>query len=278
MKKKMLVKLGAFIAICACAISTVQLNGLAAPAESNSPYMGLTAEQFEVYKMHVLRNMFDAKFFATQYPEIAAACGNDANKLFDYFVTEGLDKGLQPNANFDVAAYAVAYPDVANANGADMFSYYLHFYKFGSNEERTLTTKAACVEAGISVDIIENQQQNLESGKKVNVTEIMTSLGLKKAPVVSSVEKKSSGGNSKPAEVTVTKQTIQSEKSSEKILAETSSEVPAEVETPAEVPAEVETPAEVTDTPPVVVTDTPAEVTEVSPAEEKTPVEVTEVP
>ena len=272
MKKKMLVKLGAFIAICACAISTVQLNGLAAPAESNSPYMGLTAEQFEVYKMHVLRNMFDAKFFATQYPEIAVACGNDANKLFDYFVTEGLDKGLQPNANFDVAAYAVAYPDVANANGADMFSYYLHFYKFGSNEERTLTTKAACVEAGISVDIIENQQQNLVSGKKVNVTEIMTSLGLKKAPVVSSVEKKSSGGNSKPAEVTVTKQTTPLEES--------------HVNIPVEAPVEA-TPTEVTDTTPkeeTPVDEMPAEVppadempVEVPPADEM-PVEVTETP
>ncbi len=197
MKKKMLVKLVAFIAICACTIATAQITGFAAPTESTSPYLGLTAEQFGAYKMHVLRNMFDAKFFAEQYPEVASACGNDAKKMFDYFVTEGLENGLQPNANFDVAAYAVAYPDVANANGADVFSYYLHFYKFGSNEKRNLTTKAACAEAGISVKAIESQQKNLAIGEKIDVVEIKNSSVEKKAPVVSNAKKKSSGSNNK---------------------------------------------------------------------------------
>jgi len=45
--------------------------------------------------------IFDAQAYAKRYPDIAESCGQDAQKLLEHFMTEGVDQGLVGNLFFD---------------------------------------------------------------------------------------------------------------------------------------------------------------------------------
>ena len=84
-----------------------------------------------------LRQIFDAKLYAQLYPDVVAVYGTDADKLFQHFLTFGINEGRKVNNYFDVKAYKDAYPDLQNAFGDNIAAYYKHFATFGIKEHRT---------------------------------------------------------------------------------------------------------------------------------------------
>jgi len=75
-----------------------------------------------------LGNLFDAEYYRTMYPDVAAA---GANPLL-HFTTAGAFEGRNPHPLFDTAFYLRKYPDVAAA-GVNALGHYL---KYGAAEGR----------------------------------------------------------------------------------------------------------------------------------------------
>ena len=101
----------------------------------------------------VIYSVFDADYYAKQYPDVAKACNNDATKLFAHYITYGMYEGRDASANFNLDAYACANQDLVKAYGTGkdaMINYFKHYANFGSKENRVATISGAN-NAGISV-------------------------------------------------------------------------------------------------------------------------------
>lgn len=75
-----------------------------------------------------LENLFDAEYYRSMYPDVAAA---GANPLF-HFITAGAFEGRNPHPLFDTAFYLRKYPDVAAARVNPLG----HYLKHGAAERR----------------------------------------------------------------------------------------------------------------------------------------------
>ena len=49
--------------------------------------------------------VFDSAYYAARYPDLRAAFGTDANKLFDHFVNYGIKEGRVASAIFSIQYY-----------------------------------------------------------------------------------------------------------------------------------------------------------------------------
>ncbi len=87
--------------------------------------------------------IFDANYYASRYPEVAALCGYDENMMLNHFVNAGIAEGRQGSAEFDVNVYMTKYPDLRAAFGNDITSYYVHYMTVGKAEGRTAVSSAA---------------------------------------------------------------------------------------------------------------------------------------
>ena len=99
----------------------------------------------------MLKEMFDADYYAQLNPDVVEKYGNDADALFNHFVECGVFEGRTPSADFNVSAYASAYPDLQKKFGGDVVKYYKHYQSAGKAEGRNLTTVASCAKAGVNV-------------------------------------------------------------------------------------------------------------------------------
>ena len=61
--------------------------------------------------------VFDAEYYYNSNPDLQAAFGYDAQKLFNHFVSSGIYEGRSGCANFNVAIYRANYPDLQAAFG-----------------------------------------------------------------------------------------------------------------------------------------------------------------
>ena len=57
--------------------------------------------------------IFDADFYLGKYPELAQTVGTDKNKLYDYWITQGVALGQSASPVFDPQQYLTLNPDVA---------------------------------------------------------------------------------------------------------------------------------------------------------------------
>ena len=80
--------------------------------------------------------VFDAAFYATLYPDVAAAYGKDTAGMYAHFVTYGIPEGRQGSAEFNVQIYMSNYPDLDKAFGSDIAAYYQHYVSYGKAEGR----------------------------------------------------------------------------------------------------------------------------------------------
>lgn len=71
----------------------------------------------------LLKRMFDAKWYAANYPDVVKLLGNREDVLFDHFCTYGLFETRQLNADFNVNAYATGYGDLHKAFGNNIMEY-----------------------------------------------------------------------------------------------------------------------------------------------------------
>ncbi len=81
-------------------------------------------------------SIFDAKFYAQKYPDLAAAFGNNENALLAHFLTSGMVEGRQGCAEFNVQYYMAKYPDLRAAYGDQLPFYYMHYMSAGKIEGR----------------------------------------------------------------------------------------------------------------------------------------------
>lgn len=141
----MMVAMAATVAVPSFTAKAEGLTQAASAEEVN--YGSLTESDKEI-----LKSMFDVDYYKEQNPELVEVLGDDYNKLFSHFCLCGIFEGRTCNPNFDPAAYASAYTDLKDAYGTDIMKYYEHYAVVGSKENRTLTTIAACADAGITVE------------------------------------------------------------------------------------------------------------------------------
>lgn len=83
-----------------------------------------------------LRDVFDAKYYADQYPDLKAAFGYDEEALFQHFVNNGLKEGRNMSPILNVRAYRESYQDLDKAFGDNWDAYVEHYFTFGVNERR----------------------------------------------------------------------------------------------------------------------------------------------
>ncbi len=162
MKRKNVLALMLAVAVAgvvAAPALNVEAAGLTQAADPNAVVYGKLSKE----DIAVLKSMFDYKYYVSQNPELLQAFGDNYDKIFEHFYKCGIFEGRTCNSFFDPAAYASAYPDLKGKFGFDYMKYYEHFAAFSKTESRTLTTVAACAQAGITVE-------TLSKGESVIIT------------------------------------------------------------------------------------------------------------
>jgi len=86
----------------------------------------------ELYKDWV----FDARYYADNYPDLKATYGYDEAGLLEHFQRIGVKEGRVASALFDVKYYTEQSPDLATAFGTDYVAAFNHFIGGGSSEPR----------------------------------------------------------------------------------------------------------------------------------------------
>ncbi len=84
-----------------------------------------------------LSDVFDADYYAEQYPDVVAEVGSEPAALLNHFVTYGVNEGKQGIATFNVSEYKNAYADLQAVFGDDWDAYVEHYFTIGINEHRT---------------------------------------------------------------------------------------------------------------------------------------------
>ncbi len=82
--------------------------------------------------------VFDYTYYASKYADLKAVFGTDSNKLFNHYISYGLQEGRQAISTFDVKVYKSSNPDLQKAFGEkDGYKpYVLHYLQYGKNENR----------------------------------------------------------------------------------------------------------------------------------------------
>lgn len=80
--------------------------------------------------------VFDAVYYANAFEDLAAAYGEDEEKLLQHFIDYGMAEGRDASEDFDVRAYREKNPDLEAAYGDDWKAYYVHYIKYGNGEGR----------------------------------------------------------------------------------------------------------------------------------------------
>lgn len=81
-------------------------------------------------------SIFDAAYYASTYPEIAAVYGTHEFALYRHYSGTGIKEGRAPSAAFNPVFYRQNYPDLAAAFGDDWTAYARHFITNGRIEGR----------------------------------------------------------------------------------------------------------------------------------------------
>lgn len=115
----------------------------------------------------VLKDFFDADFYAKKNPDVVEKMGtDDEDAMFAHFLMFGLAELRQPNMDFNVTAYAAAYNDLSSEFGTDVVKYYRHYDEFGKREKRAITSSDAFIEAGYDARLLSGQKTvSDESGR-----------------------------------------------------------------------------------------------------------------
>lgn len=134
MKKNLFSKLIACVMAATLFLSAFSSVSFAAPANDKTK----------------VRSLFDASFYYSAYPDVAAAVGFNEDKLFEHYYNFGLNEGRSASTTFNAMAYRNRYPDLTAAFGKDMVRYCVHYVDFGIAEGRSALTDGSltvsCIE------------------------------------------------------------------------------------------------------------------------------------
>ena len=79
---------------------------------------------------------FDSDYYADHYADLKEAFGNDADALYNHFITAGIAEGRVASPVFDVTYYLSTQSDL-KAAGMSNIDAYNHFINYGMNEARS---------------------------------------------------------------------------------------------------------------------------------------------
>ena len=83
--------------------------------------------------------VYDFEFFINHNRQILYDEGidlSDREDVFEFFVHQGMERGLQGSRFFDVDFYKRNNPDLSNIFGYNLMEYYIHFMEYGQRERR----------------------------------------------------------------------------------------------------------------------------------------------
>ena len=80
--------------------------------------------------------VFDPIFYSNKYPDLKAAFGTDATKLFNHFKNYGMKEHRQAHVDFNPVIYRNNYADLNRAFGNNWTKYYEHYIVYGIKENR----------------------------------------------------------------------------------------------------------------------------------------------
>jgi N-acetylmuramoyl-L-alanine amidase len=116
-----------------------------ADAAGIAAYFGLSKETIIDPDMDY-SPVFDASYYYSEYPDVAAVFGYDETALLEHFIVNGMSEGRQGSAEFSVEYYRNRYPDLYEAFGDDLPSYYYHYINCGKSEGRIANGR---IDAGV---------------------------------------------------------------------------------------------------------------------------------
>lgn len=96
----------------------------------------MTAGAVTAAERSAYQAVFDAGYYYSAYPDVAAAFGNNQAALFNHFVNYGLKEGRSCSADFNPQAYRANYADLQQAFGDDLAAYCRHYVSYGKAEGR----------------------------------------------------------------------------------------------------------------------------------------------
>lgn len=83
-----------------------------------------------------LKDLFDAKYYSSLYPDLKAAFGNDEEALYNHYLTFGIKEGRSASRVFNVKKYRETYADLDAVYGDNWEGYADHYLAFGIKEGR----------------------------------------------------------------------------------------------------------------------------------------------
>ncbi|MBO4900881.1 MAG: VanW family protein [Lachnospiraceae bacterium] len=87
----------------------------------------------------VVKEVFDAKYYAGHNPDVVVAVGDSEAALFDHYFNHGLAEGRNASATFNAKAYRLRNADLDAAYGDDWIKYVRHYVTCGKAEGRDAT-------------------------------------------------------------------------------------------------------------------------------------------
>jgi len=89
-----------------------------------------------IYKGVDYRFVFEPTYYANANADLKQAFGNDANKLFNHFCSNGMSEKRIASADFNVNVYVGNNADLGAAFGYNWPKYYEHYCVYGRKENR----------------------------------------------------------------------------------------------------------------------------------------------
>jgi len=83
-----------------------------------------------------LRDVFDPEYYASKYGDVKETFGQDADALWNHFITCGIAEGRSMNGLIDIVKYRAEYEDLQAAFGDDWDAYLNHYLTLGAKEGR----------------------------------------------------------------------------------------------------------------------------------------------
>ena len=78
--------------------------------------------------------VFNAKYYASRYPDLAAAGLTAPSQLWNHFTMFGMNEARQADPTFNVIQYRNQNPDLVQAFENDWEAYYKHYCMCGRQE------------------------------------------------------------------------------------------------------------------------------------------------
>ena len=111
---------------------------------AGSMLFGLNSEAFAA----TLKDVFDEHYYADSYADLKEAFGYDREKLWNHFITFGVNEGRTMNEFIDIVKYRAMYEDLDAAFGDDWNAYLEHYLTYGAKEGRDTGTEFNALDYG----------------------------------------------------------------------------------------------------------------------------------